>query len=187
MVSFHKLNLKNSTLTSLSSCEINTEFGCLIELCDKSSLASEDDAGEEKKLAEVAGLEICGAEYGNTLAVVSENEEFGLIGTLNSGFDEGVDVISYNLSAVLGRMAGCLDNPGVGSEILVAGEDVDDSVEGIVREVDAEVAESNDCEGETVGGREKVGAAAGVSVMGSPKAFTMFRALVKSSSLWNFS
>ena len=134
------------------------------------------------------GVEIGGAVYGNAQVgrLPSEKEEFGLIGTLNSGIDEAFGVSSYNLSTVVGRWDGGKDDPGVGSEILVADEDTGgvDNIEGTVREVDADVADNNEGEGETLG-REMEGAV-GASVMGSPRSFTKFKTLAKSESLWNF-
>lgn len=79
-------------------------------------------------------------------------------------------------------MAWCIV-PGVGGEILAPDEDVDDTIDGIVREGHADVAESDDGEGETVGGRELDGAVVGESVMGSPSSFTKFNTLMKSESL----
>ena len=49
------------------------------------------------------GVEIGGAVYGNAQVgrLPSEKEEFGLIGTLNSGIEK----VSAEVSSVLGRMA----------------------------------------------------------------------------------
>ena len=86
------------------------------------------------------------------------------------------------MSIELGRMAGCIV-PDVGSELLAPEEGADDTVDGIVREVHADDAESSDGEGETVGGREMDGAEAGESVIGSPSSFMKFNTLMKSGSL----
>lgn len=148
----------------------------------------EQETGDEKQLDVVVGLEIWGAVYGNALVgrLASEKEELGLIGTLNSGIDEASGVSSYNLSTVFRRMDGGKDDPGVGNEILVADEDTGgaDNIEGTVREVDADVADNDEGEGETLG-REMEGTV-GASVMGSPRSFTKFKTFAKSESLWNF-
>lgn len=69
--------------------------------------------------------------------------------------------------------------------MLEADRDDADSIEGTVREVEVDVAESNEGEGDTLG-REIEGGAGIVSVIGNPRSFMKLETLVKSESLWNF-
>ena len=66
--------------------------------------------------------------------------------------------------------------------LAIETDDVD-NVEGNVRDVEVEVSDSNEGDGEILGRGIEGGAAVIVVVMGSPSSFMKLRILVKSASL----
>jgi hypothetical protein len=82
-------------------------------------------------------------------------------------------------------IAGWQNDPGVDREILLLGVERDDAntVEGTVRDVEVDVSDTSDGEGEILGREVEGGAGGIVIVTGSPRSFKTSRILVKSASL----
>lgn len=63
-----------------------------------------------------------------------------------------------------------------------------DSVEGMVNDVDPELSDNNEGDGDILGGRVIEGGAVGaLEETGSPRSFMTAKILLKSVSLWNLS
>lgn len=105
------------------------------------------------------------------------------MGTLNSEIDNG-----FASGSAANGSAAIIDDPGVGREILVFAADklALEYIEGAVRPVEPDMAESREGEGETLTGREIAGGAVAVDVMGNPRSFMSLKTLLKSESLLNF-